>query len=92
MRYVHVRTEQFAADALALAELPAKKVFAALNQPRETQRAAAMFELLSTAIAGSDRRRDFEALSYGDAIAAVNAWITAPWVDMPAVDESEIPS
>lgn len=88
MRYVHIKTDGFSADALHFTEMPARRVLGIYALQHEGKKALALFQLVRTAITDPKRQDEFHALSYSQAVDAINAWFAADYVELEAIDDT----
>lgn len=89
MRIVHIRTEDFEADALFIGEMPANQVIRISAESHPGKQGLLAYQLFKRAIVDQDKRRDFEALSFDQAIRVLTAYSTASPVDVPITFELE---
>ena len=83
MRIVHLRTEDYEADAFFIGEMPANQVMRIAAEAHHGKQALLTYQLVKRAIVTEEARARFEALSFDQAIAVLTAYSTAYPVDVP---------
>ena len=89
MKIVHIRTEDFEADALFIGEMPASQVLRISAESHSGKQSLLAYQLFKRAILDDEKRNDFEALSFDQVVRILSAYSTASPVDVPITIELE---